>query len=756
MKSSEIVLAKVRSFIMHLATVVVCLFLNLYTIAGVQATFYVSPKGNDNNPGSMAQPFATIHHARDVVAALNMGMTGDIIIYLRGGVYKLDSTFILKSKDSGSNGHNIIYQAYNCETPVISGGMKVTGWVLHDTAKNIYKAIVDLSIDTRQLYVNGLRAVRARSMYASSWTENGDGYNCPTDVATWKNIKNVEVVSYKEWKCHRGQIDSMKSNIHAVMTQPYWKYLHKQYDAPPVWIENAYELLDSQGEWYLDRSMSALFYKPREGEDMSNAEVILPKLETLISGSGVSNVQFKGISFEHATWTLPNSKIGFACDQADAIFNGLNYERIQIPGNIVFDHSSNIRFENNTFKHLGIDALQLYIGCKNNCIYNNIFNDISGSAISIGEIIDPFPSSAVLVKDNVIDNNSIRDVAMEYKGCVGIFVGYTEHTTITHNEISHLPYTGISVGWGWSNTYTAGKNNEIAYNHIDSVMMVLNDGGGIYTLSSQPGAHFHDNYISNNFNLFASLYMDAGSSNMHWHHNVVRNQVSWYMIHDDYGAQYDTLENNYSDNQKHFSWGKPATIIRNNIFVLDGNWPDEALKIMRNARRTAIINKLTGISVTLNASVLHVNDSLKLDFNFTSCDSINSNVIWASSNPVVATVSSNGLVNANTIGNTTITVTSKDGSITDSLEVSVVSPTNIPDNLSIAGFIYPNPATDRLYIKNLHSPNAIIMVFDLQGNQILNKQISSGELDISSLSKGIFIVKLIDSGKVLIKKLIKE
>lgn len=241
---------------------------------------------------------------------------------------------------------------------------------------------------------------------------------------------------------------------------------------------------------------------------------------------------------------------------------------------------------------------------------------------------------------------------------------------------------------------------------------------------------------------------------MNWHHNVISKVPLWLFMWPT-SAKNDTVVFNYYDNQSHVTNGSNC-VIQNNVFISDDIWPAEALKIMKNARRSAITNKLTGISVTSNSSVLHVDDSLKLDFNFTSCDSINASVNWVSSDPAIATVSSNGLVNAKSLGNTTIIVTTMDGSITDSLEVIVVSRTGIADNLITSDFIYPNPATNKLYIRNLNSSNATITIFDMQGNQVLNKQINSGDLDISGLSKGLFIAKLVDSGKVLIKKFVKE
>jgi uncharacterized protein (TIGR02145 family) len=70
--------------------------------------------------------------------------------------------------------------------------------------------------------------------------------------------------------------------------------------------------------------------------------------------------------------------------------------------------------------------------------------------------------------------------------------------------------------------------------------------------------------------------------------------------------------------------------------------------------------------------------------------------------------------------------------------------------------IYPNPANERLFIKNDNSSNAQIMIFDLQGKQVVCRQIGSNPIDISSLSKGIYLVKIIDSGNIIMEKLVKE
>lgn len=70
--------------------------------------------------------------------------------------------------------------------------------------------------------------------------------------------------------------------------------------------------------------------------------------------------------------------------------------------------------------------------------------------------------------------------------------------------------------------------------------------------------------------------------------------------------------------------------------------------------------------------------------------------------------------------------------------------------------IYPNPAMDKFYIKDNFFLNANAIIFNSQGQQILNKRIDSDYIDISDLSKGLYVVKIIDSEKSIITKLIKE
>ena len=113
-------------------------------------------------------------------------MTGDIEIILADGTYQLDTTFALTSQDSGTNGYSVIYKAGSGANPIISGGQTITGWTLHDSIKNIYRANVGIELQTRQLYINGVRAIRARGQSnPSGWSKTATGYTAPAGMSGW-------------------------------------------------------------------------------------------------------------------------------------------------------------------------------------------------------------------------------------------------------------------------------------------------------------------------------------------------------------------------------------------------------------------------------------------------------------------------------------------------------------------------------------------------------------------------------------------
>ncbi|MBC8163725.1 MAG: discoidin domain-containing protein, partial [Roseiflexaceae bacterium] len=365
------------------------------------------------------------------------------------------------------------------------------------------------------------------------------------------------------------------------------------------------QLLDQPGEWYLNRATDVLSYLPRSGEDMTTATVVVPILETLISGTGmtnnpISNIQFKGLTFAYATWNQPSSGEGFVEVQAGWIWRGSTPVIGFAPANLVFHTAHDIRFERNTFTHLGAQGLAFDQGSQNNTIIGNVFTDISGTAVRIGTVDAPNAPSHAQELGNTVSNNYIHDIAVEYHGGVGLMGGYTANTTFAHNEIADVPYSGISLGWGWGVTSYA-QNNEIANNLIHDHVQLLVDGGGIYTLSEQAApdgsqrTRVHDNYMYNQGNEYGSLYPDEASAYMDWYNNVVANTPRWLHI---WTPSINNLyvHDNFSDTTTATTNGTNITYANN--YTSGTPWPSAAQAIINGAGLQAAYQDIKPTSAT--------------------------------------------------------------------------------------------------------------------------------------------------------------
>lgn len=568
-------------------------------------TFWVSPNGGDASPGTHLAPFRTLERARDAVRAVNERQRRemDIVVYLRGGNYQLEQTLVLDWRDSGQNGHDVVYRAAPGEHPVISGSIRVRNWSLYDTDLGIYRAYVGQH-QSRQLYVNGQRATRAQTeAYPAGFLPfpiviggspyligggiayeitalNPDGWRDPT---TWTNVQHIEAVVITQWKMMSVPLESVDRDPLLpgtgliTLQQPGWTNANVFFESltnkPGIWsfwqvtrFENAYQFLDTPGEWYLDQAAGWLYYIPRQGEDLATAEVELPLLEVLVEGRGelerpVSNIRFEGLTFSHATWLGPSGSDGYVSDQSgfhligpdhQPNFIGHDKNDVRTPGNVRFRFAHQITFRGIIFEHLGGVGLDFDTGSQGNVIKDNLFTDISSAAIQLGGIseFDHHPESQKqITRDNVISNNLIRQVAREYVDAAGIYVGFTRNTLIEHNTIVDVPWSGIAVGWGWGlldqgsfpgllgavsgewgiiTKPTPNSDNKILNNRIYSFLNVLWDGGAIYTTGQQGTSPANGLLIEGNV---ASNKRPTGGGNT---------------FYTDGGSRYITLKNNVS------------------------------------------------------------------------------------------------------------------------------------------------------------------------------------------------------------------
>ncbi|MBN1676687.1 MAG: fibronectin type III domain-containing protein [Kiritimatiellae bacterium] len=562
--------------------------------------YYVSPSGDDGNSGTISAPFKTIAKARDVVKTVSGSMTSDIHVYLRGGWHVLSSPLTFDQTCSGQNGYNIIYEAYPGESPVISGGRQITGWSLHDSTQNIWKASAP-GLETRQLYVDCVRATRAHSgSGVPGAVKTSYGYwTSDTTMQYWGNKSDIEFV-YNGWEVWMGGghaywwewrlgVAGISGNAITMKTSSVfggWCTDVQNAVSVPSDIENAYELLDAPGEWYLDRAQDTVYYKPLGGQDMGDVTVIAPVLERLVSGTGIlgtpiRNIQFKGITFAHATWLWPNGNQGYVAQQVNKIY-GADFPG----GNVMFKTAHDIRFERCIFKHLGREGLELSAGCQDCTVVGCVFTDISGNAVRIGTVSDPARADTRLRDTgNVVQNCYIHHTPCEYHDGCGIMAGYVSDLLLSHNEIAHMPYSGVSCGWGWG-TASYAQNNEFADNHIHDVLGALSDGGCIYTLSSQPGTQWHNNWFAGvpNRDNGGGIYPDEGSANMQVYSNVCSSIGKYWLF---------IWTSSINNINVHHNWTTTSTLknrgtscpVTDTVLISGelGNWPAAAQAIANHA-----------------------------------------------------------------------------------------------------------------------------------------------------------------------------
>jgi len=632
--------------------------------------------------GSAQQPFTSLAQAAQ--SAHQLSANSDVVVHMAAGTYRLTQPLTFTSADAGQNGHTISYAGAAGAATVMSGSQPVTGWTLQNQANNIWVANVGTGVNTRQLYVNGAEAPRAAMQVPrSDFTFNASGLtitssSLASSLAGLTDQSQIEVESVDSFTDRYAPVASI-SGVAITMQQPAWANNNFGYDvlAQPfaggtMFLENNYNFLQQAGQWYLNSPTGQLFYKAAAGQNPSSLDIELPKTQTLLNVSGsysspVSGLSFANMTFTGATWLGPSGPNGYADQQAGAFVTGnwsqpsfgscfsgcQQFEATreawdQMPAAVQVSAATGITFSGDTFTDLGEAGLGVGqdpdanpsgpgLGASNITITGNTFSNDAGSGIVVGGIQTNahHPSNPAMTDQNItISNNHVTAVGTDYKEVPAILSTYVSGATITHNQVDHLPYDGIDVGWGWGmndpggsqdyanrgtynfqpiySTATTLKNNTVSFNLIFDTKNVMHDGGSIYNLSASPGSVIKDNYMFNNKSTVA-LYLDEGSRFLTVSANVVQDAGVW--------AFTNANPNNHTDNNT-FSgnWfnggatqvatGSPHNnVLSGNVQVSGTNWPSGAQQVISQAG----IQSSGGAFPSGNHQLVIGNDSLCLD-----------------------------------------------------------------------------------------------------------------------------------------------
>ncbi|MEU1321109.1 DUF1349 domain-containing protein [Streptomyces tibetensis] len=629
-------------------------------------TLYAAPSGS-GTACSASRP-CSVTQAKSKVRAINNSMTGNITVELADGTYRLSAPLAFTSADSGTGGHTVNWKAALGAHPVITGARKATGWTVQDPAKNIWKADVGTGFDTRQLYVDGVLAPRARTaLTRSDLTATTSGYTFTNSSLSYLNSLaqpgRTEIHGIGSFTDRYAPVTGISSGT-ITMAQPSWDNNTFGYDtltspfrAGPLYIENAYEFLDTAGEWYLDTATGTLYYKPLTGQNMRTADVEVPKLESLIGVGGTysspaTHIAFSGLQFSGTSWLDPTAH-GYASQQTGAYISG-TWDRPsdaltscqsgcrlfeatrphwdQMPSAVQVSAADHITFTGNRFTQLGQSGLGIGndasahttgvgLGADTITATGNVFTQDAGGGIVVGGVQADahHPSDSRMTNRNItLTNNLIHDVALEYRDMSAILVTYVNGATVSHNEVYNLPYSGLTIGYGWGvndvggsqdyvnrglynyqptyTTATTAANNHVTDNYIHDLMQQMTDGGCMYTLSASPGSTFERNYCHSNNGWFG-FYHDEGSRNFTDTNNVFRNTGSW--GHENGSSTNNTgaltLTDNWTNNSSAniTNTNGRGDVVSGTVVVTNGNWSSGAKTVMDGAGIQPLYRPLT-------------------------------------------------------------------------------------------------------------------------------------------------------------------
>ena len=586
----------------------ICILCSHWLLAG---EIWISPKGSDFNDGTRQSPKATLtsalRQAREWRRTEDNRIQGGITIYMEGGTYAFHEPVFIRPEDSGTKESPTTIRSVGDEKVILSGGISINGWKKQG---KVWVADVPVfngrPLDFRQLWVNGKKAVRARDVEdfekmnrICSVDEKNEILYVPA-VSIRRLIDNkgnlkakyAEMVLHQMWCVANLRIRSVEVQGDSAVIRFHQPESRIQFEHPwprpmvttdghnsAFYLTNARELQDIPGEWYHDIDARKVYYYPREGEKMQEAEVIVPAVETLVRVEGtldrpVRHIRFEKITFSYTTWMRPSEKghvplqagmyltDGYRIDpkmQRDYLNHPLdNQGWLGRPAAAVrVVAARQIDFERCRFEHLGSTGLDYEEAVQGGVVCGCLFRDIAGNGLLVGSFssaahethlpYDPADRREVCTQQH-INNCYFTEIGNEDWGCLAIAAGYVGDVNIEHNEISEVPYSGISLGWGWTQTVNCMRNNRVHANLIHHYAKHMYDVAGIYTLGSQPKSYVTENCVH-------SIYKPG----------YVHDPNHWFYLYTDEGSSFITVRDNWTEGEKYLQNANgPGNVWENN------------------------------------------------------------------------------------------------------------------------------------------------------------------------------------------------
>ncbi len=492
---------------------ITCLLLLLVSFSlfsHAQDKFYVSPKGNDQYPGTKTQPFRTLTTALSKVANAK---AKTVSIYLRKGKYNISKTIVLDSQLL--NRHHLIIKPYNQEQVILSGSTILhPKWAPYN--EHILQSQVGKGLKADMLLCNGTPLIMARY---PNYTSSARVFNGTTEdaiskerVKKWANPSGgfVHALHAGEWGGFHYRITG-KNEKDSLLLEGGWQNnrpsaMNKKYR----FVENVFEELDAPGEWYYNTETGMMYLYPPKEIDLHTAIFECSALDNIIVFKGTEKYPVKDVTISGIQFTGTNRTFMYTKEpllKTDwCIYRG---------GAVLIEGAENISIRNCTFSYLGGNAVFVSKYNRNISVLHNHIHNIGGNAIAfVGDSsavrsatfryglsvpIDkmdllPGPKNNQYPAQCIAHDNLIHHIGTVEKQVAGIEIDMAMDITASHNTIYNVPRAGINIGDGcWG-------GHIIAYNDVFKTVLETGDHGAFNSWGRDrywlPGIKDVDNLVA--------------------------------------------------------------------------------------------------------------------------------------------------------------------------------------------------------------------------------------------------------------------
>ena len=368
-------------------------FMILTTTQLLARNYYVSPSGNDENPGTLEKPFRTIQKSTDIITA------GDVC-YIRKGLYR--ETIL--HKKTGKVGQPIRYAAYDGEEVIIDGTDIITGnWTVH--SGNIYKIKANNSFE--QLFTDRKMMIEARwpnirfeelfdrSKWAAMSDSSGHGKVIDPELAKtgidWTGALATLNVAHQFWTWSR---TVTKHSVGSDMLEypenltglAAWE--KREYFGGRYYLSGLLKALDIPGEWYLDTEANTLYLWPLDGNIPSSHEVAVKSRTYGFEARECNYIELKGLKFFGCTLLLQDCE-HCVIDNCHLLFPTYSRNLTELAVKREPSPATSITGDYNVVRNCSIafsSTHGLTVRGSHNLIENNLVHDIcwNGSLMYVG------------------------------------------------------------------------------------------------------------------------------------------------------------------------------------------------------------------------------------------------------------------------------------------------------------------------------------------------------------------------------------